>query len=645
MRTKRTTSFTTCAALIVLFAATALSQTIPAFPGAEGYGKWAKGGRGGDVIYVTTLEDNNDPGSLRYALEQSGPRTVVFRTGGTIELESGIWISNPYLTIAGQTAPGDGICVRLADNTDDCSPMIFRTHDIVIRHIRMRSGPVYVDPDDTNTGNNNIRFKPDAYDCIVDHVSLSWAVDQNMGIWGESTENITIQNCIVSEGLMTGHAKGDGHSKGILIGGGADNITIYRNIFAHNNDRNPLINTDNVSGVTVDLQVVNNVVYNWQNYATLVKASVSSAIVRANVVGNYYKQGANSNTRDLNIGTEGDVQLYVKDNIGPNRPDNSYDDWAIVGHRDGGETHYPAPTQYQATTPHSMPALPTMSVFDAYDDVLATAGATKQGRDDVDIRIVDDVTNGTGSLIDDPFEVGGWPDLASGTPYPDSDEDGMADAWEDGKGLNPTTADHNGFDLHSEYTNLEIYLQYLAGDIASEPAPPTVAFTRPTETVVTEPADLGVVAEATAPGGSIDNVKLYLDNTFVRQENNAPYEWGTASAAAADSALLSLTEGTYTLRVVATDTNGKTASDTMEITVEPGVVGAGAQALLSSPVNAEQMVQVLDLLGRRVFREAVPCKRRGDSHAMSARTRGVFIVRSRRDKTPSTRIVVLDGGN
>jgi len=150
------------------------------------------------------------------------------------------------------------------------------------------------------------------------------------------------------------------------------------------------------------------------------------------------------------------------------------------------------------------------------------------------------------------------------------------------------------------------------------------------------------VAEATAPGGSIDNVKLYLDNTFVRQENNAPYEWGTAGATAADSALLGLTAGTYTLRLTATDTNGKTASDTMEITVEPGVVGVRKDALRLSPVAAGHAPQVFDLRGRRVVRESVSGNRRKDSHAMSARTHGVFIVRSHRYTTPFARIVSLD---
>ena len=204
--------------------------------------------------------------------------------------------------------------------------------------------------------------------------------------------------------------------------------------------------------------------------------------------------------------------------------------------------------------------------------------------------------------------------------------------------------------------DVSIYNGQLTGDLGAtesyaclintaatfQPDLPSAAFTQPTETVVTEPADLGVVVEAIAPGGSIDNVKLYLNDTFVRQENNTPYEWGTASATADDSALLGLTAGTYTLRVVATDANGTTASDTMEITVEPAAVGIRGEALRLSPVAADHALQVFDLRGRRVVRASVPGRPRRESHALSSMVRGVFVVRTQHNAVVSTRILVLD---
>ncbi|MEM7034013.1 MAG: pectate lyase, partial [Chloroflexota bacterium] len=234
-------------------------KKIPAFPGAEGGGAWSLGGRGGRVIEVTNLKDSGS-GSLRAALEASGPRIVVFRVGGTIELKELIIIRNPYLTIAGQTAPGDGITLK--DNG-----IRIMTHNVIVRYMRFRPG------DDSkaegiDVDGINITNRPDdkndkdamVHDIILDHVSVSWAIDKNIGVWNSrpeinEIENITIQWSIISEGLANNrHYEGE-HSKGVLIGEYSNNVSMHHNLFAHNTARNPKVKGGSA-------EVINNVVYN-----------------------------------------------------------------------------------------------------------------------------------------------------------------------------------------------------------------------------------------------------------------------------------------------------------------------------------------------------------------------------------------------
>jgi hypothetical protein len=443
---------------------------VRAFPGAEGFGANAKGGRGGDVLFVDNLNDSG-PGSLRAALEASGSRTVVFRTGGTITLKSGIVIENPYLTIAGQTAPGDGIAIRLANNTPDTSPIIIATHDVVMRHLRIRSGIPSVSPDATDSGNNNIMiWGNESHDIIIDHSSLSWAIDQVMGVWAGGNK-ITVQNSIISEGLNNSkHPKGT-HSRGPIVGGGSDKVTFYKNLMAHNKGRNPIFNIDDTDNITINAQVVNNLIYNWGHMGTEIQPSEANGTIKANIVGNYYKPGYDSENYEITVGGPGTAKMYVKGNIGPHRSNNSMNEWANVGYWDikawektgNGYTGDPAPTSYQVTTPHDMPVIPTVSAFDAYNDVLENAGATKPGRDAVDKRIVNDVKNGTGRIIDNPSQVGGWPTLANGTPPADTDKDGMPDAWETKNGFNSNNPDDRNGDTDGDgYTNLEEYLNSIA---------------------------------------------------------------------------------------------------------------------------------------------------------------------------------------
>jgi hypothetical protein len=420
------------------------ADAVPAFPGAKGYGKWAKGGRGGMVIYVTTTADNNNPGSLRYALTQSGPRTIIFRTGGTITLASSIEITDPYITIAGHTAPGSGITLKI-NGKGDFAPIVINTHDVIIRHLRIRPGPV------SGGGENGDAIAVNGgHDIIIDHCSLSWSVDETFHAWF-APYNMTVQFCIISEGLNAGHEKGP-HSPGSIMGDGTTRGTMYRNLFAHNWMRNGYFKNDR-AGETSVFQFVNNLVYNWGYHGT--QFGGSDGYTKIDVVGNYYKEGPNyDNSLYNDVMVWPNSSVFVQGNIGPRRPNDSMDDWAIAGYWSG-----PASTDGQSPTSFNTPNLPTLSAVDAYRDVLHNAGATLPARDSIDNRIVQEVENGTGSIIETPEEVGGWPRMTAGSPYADLDKDGMHDTWETDHGFDPSNPDDRNGDADGDgYTNLEEFL-------------------------------------------------------------------------------------------------------------------------------------------------------------------------------------------
>lgn len=280
-------------------------SSIPAFPGAEGFGAQSIGGRGGKVFEVTNL-NNSGSGSLRACVEASGPRTCVFRTGGTIELSSKLIINNPYITIAGQTAPGGGIALKRSAGTSGAFFNVGRgAHDVVIRYIRIRPGTFGGQPDGIGIYGNNV---------IVDHSSVSWAVDENMSTW-YNAQNITIQWSIISEGLYCStHPKGC-HSMGLLLGAsGSGNISVHHNLFAHNDERNPRIKT---SG-TVD--VVNNIIYNPGISGSWGPSHISGDYSQTpiNYVANFYKTGPDSDQPNYYISAgSGPVKIYVKGKYHP----------------------------------------------------------------------------------------------------------------------------------------------------------------------------------------------------------------------------------------------------------------------------------------------------------------------------------------
>jgi len=423
---------------------------LPVFPGAEGFGTDTPAGRGGRVIEVTTLADDG-PGSLRAALDVPEPRMIVFRVGGTIELEKQLFVAHPFVTVAGQTAPGGGICLKNAG-------LVIQTHDVLVRHIRIRPGNKGNVEPDTNDAVEILgqRGDPDgAHHVVLDHISASWSEDETISTW-YGAHDVTICYSIISEALNRSRHRKQTHSAGVLIGDSSYNVSVHHCLMAHNDFRNPLI----IEGGTHD--IVNNVMYNWGVLCAEVVDYESNSFL--NFVGNTFIAGPSTKTGpyEILIGQEKGVpHIYVKDNIGPRRPDASLGDWSVVKY--GWDSDQSAPESYRSHSPFAVPPVTTSEPYDAFEEVLGSAGAILPVRDSVDERIIAEVKNGTGRIIDSPDDVGGYPQLAGGTPPDDLDHDGMPDAWEKQEGLDlndPTdsTDDRDG----DGYTNIEEYLHSLS---------------------------------------------------------------------------------------------------------------------------------------------------------------------------------------
>lgn len=369
-----------------------------AFPGAEGFGASSIGGRNGKTIEVTNLNDRG-VGSLRAAIDTQEPRTIIFRVGGTITLDSSLRIRHPYITIAGQTAPNGGITLRNSPKNTE-APLKIETHDVIVRYLRSRPGS-----NPNESGNLDALSiagkKGKVYNIMIDHCSLSWATDEVISTFYDA-RNVTIQWSIISEGLdcstHTENGKRQCHSMGMLLGSeGSKNISIHHNLFAHNRRRNPLVKN---SGVT---DIVNNVIYNsgfGTNSFSPTQVMGTYGKINVNYVGNYFKPGVDTRSADWLIDTkEEPVNLYVKDNQVPR------------------STLHPDSFRWLVRDRHNAPKITTTSAQTAYEQVLANAGAScslnstgqpKFYRDAIDDRIIADVRHGTGRIINDPSEVGGW---------------------------------------------------------------------------------------------------------------------------------------------------------------------------------------------------------------------------------------------
>jgi len=424
------------------------SPALLAFPGAEGYGAVSVGGRGGRVIEVTNLNDSG-PGSLREAVEASGPRIVIFRVSGNIELLSFLIIDNPYITIAGQTAPGGGICLK--NYTFEV-----KADHVIVRYMRFRLGGNKEAIEDSLSvkGGRNI---------IIDHCSASWSGDETLSVTASDNTlgNVTVQWCMIAESLNYNN-----HGYGSLIRGCYDNgYTFHHNLYAHHHGRSPRPgnNNDYISdsdGLIFDFR--NNVIYNWGGSHAGYNADKDS-VTKMNFVGNYYKQGPDSSGDDAFREQCTYSKAYFSDNwMNGSCPK---DPWSLVKFVGFSETNK---TAYKQSNPFPVESEVAMDdVLTAYKKVLANAGATLPERDAVDVRIVNDVVNGRGSIIDEENEVGGWPELALGTPPTDTDHDGMPDDWELARGLDPSDASDGAMDRDDDgYTNVEEYINGLCSTTA-----------------------------------------------------------------------------------------------------------------------------------------------------------------------------------
>ncbi|MCC6821152.1 MAG: SUMF1/EgtB/PvdO family nonheme iron enzyme [Verrucomicrobiota bacterium] len=408
-----------------------------AFPGAEGFGAYAKGGRGGKVLFVTNLLDHAKgeapiPGSLRAAVETTESRTIIFRVSGVIALKAPLVISRPFITIAGQTAPGDGICLK------DYELQISSTHDVILRHLRIRPGENMHDEIDalTVSASDNI---------IVDHCSTSWSTDE---VFSPEGRNITVQWCMVSEGLdRSFHPKGK-HSKGSIIRGFDAGITFHHNLYAHNADRNPKMESiPDLPGLLLDFR--NNVIYDW-GYQS---GYSGKDYERLNYVANFLKPGHSSSQGVRFAFRPGSdrTKIFISGNEFAGDPRATANNDLLI--KWDGQLN-----QVLVSEPFPAPHMTTQPVAEARRLVLAQAGATLPRRDAIDQRLARDVEQGTGKIIDSQDDVGGWPVLNSMPAPQDSDNDGMPDDWEIAHGLNPLQADNNGDLDRDGYTNLEEFL-------------------------------------------------------------------------------------------------------------------------------------------------------------------------------------------
>ncbi len=422
-----------------------------AFPGAEGYGRFAIGGRGGRVLEVTNLLDAG-PGSLRAAIEAEGPRTIVFRTGGTIQLKSKLLIRNPYVTIAGQTAPGDGICVR--GYTFGC----FGTHDVIMRYIRIRVG------DEAGETMDGTGFASTDHS-IFDHCSISWSIDE--AVSSRSARNITLQRCIIAEALnVANHRKyqaGKGHSFAGSISGNIGSF--HHNLLAHCAGRNWSLagGLDGGGHFAGRLDIRNNVVYNWEHRTN------DGGVKALNLVNNLYLPGPASRVFHLlkpDVGSPTDPQQYF---VSGNRMEGRFgpeDNW-----RDAVVVDRSLTDAIRLREPFCEAQTATHDTFELLDSVLNDVGANRPGMDSVDQRVVDNVRQrsvdfkgsrtGIPGIIDSQTDVGGWPDLEPGQPPLDTDHDGLPDSWEALHGLNPMSADQNVRTSSAHPTALEDYLAEL----------------------------------------------------------------------------------------------------------------------------------------------------------------------------------------
>ena len=481
---------------ITLFATVPLTaqEKTPAFPGAEGFGRYVTGGRGGKVYHVTNLNDSGN-GSLRWALGQNGTKTIVFDVSGTIHLKSALSINKANVTIAGQTAPGDGICV--ADY-----PVQIKANNVIVRYMRFRLGNLHVTADGADGWDGFGGF--DQADIMVDHCSVSWSIDECLSIYGN--KNTTVQWCMVTQSLQdAGHSKGSHGYGGNWGGSGA---SFHHNLMAHHESRVPRLGPRYTTQTDERMDMRNNVFYNYCG-----NGCYGGEAMNVNIVNNYYKPGPGTNqistTKQKRIAAIGirtnsyinDYpayaptlhiwgKYYVDGNVNSKHSDVTKDNWTwgmynqIDASGNDGLYNNDVKDSIRLSTPIDYIVTTTHSAEDAYEKVLRYAGASLH-RDSYDELMVSDTRNGlatyTGAgnhkgIIDTqednkPADAGAdwsaWPVLNSLTTPADSDGDGIPDEWETAHGLNANDGNDGAIIGADGYTNLENYLNSLVADITA----------------------------------------------------------------------------------------------------------------------------------------------------------------------------------
>jgi pectate lyase len=440
-----------------------------AFPGAEGFGRFTTGGRGGRVLVVDNLLDSvkNPPkGSLRWALKQKGPRIIVFSVSGNIELEGALEIKNGDLTIAGQTAPGDGICLKNFATE-------IRASNVIIRYLRFRCG-----------NEKLTSSEQDALNCmrqsnvIIDHCSMSWSIDETGTFY--DNKNFTLQWSIISESLYAaGHQKGEHGFGGIWGGMGA---TFHHNLLSSHTSRNPRFNGSRFSRDSVNeiVDFRNNVVFNWG-----FNSAYGGEEGKQNIVNNYYKPGPATREgelkyrildltqvffiKEINPDTLYAGKFFVDGNVVEGNEKATKDNWGLGVQRATAEQK----KKSRSATPFVCEPVATETAEQAYKAVIKDAGAILPARDEVDKRIIDELITGickyggkfgtSSGIIDSQASIGGWPQLKTYNVPVDTDQDGMPDKWEKEKGLDPSNpADATLVKHHSYYTNIEVYINSIS---------------------------------------------------------------------------------------------------------------------------------------------------------------------------------------
>ena len=469
--------------IIISIAVNAQFESAPAFPGAEGHGRFTTGGRGGQVYHVTRLADDGQPGSFRHACNQSGKRTIVFDVSGTIYLTSELRLKNGNVSILGQTAPGDGVCI--ADY-----PFSIAASNVIIRYMRFRLGNRNV----ANHEGDGLGGM-DQQNIVIDHCSVSWSVDECLSVYG--SKNISVQWCYVDQSMVaSGHSKGNHGYGGNWGGSGA---SYHHNLLAHHTSRTPRLGPRPSTQTDERMDLRNNVIYNWGG-----EGCYGGEGMKVNIVNNYYKPGPGtpSGTKGMRIAAIGIRtseythhgtdkpndwdkmwhvwgKYYVNGNVNTKYSDVTSDNWTygMYNQINDSKVDYTYTQETKDTMRIEKPIaygyITTHTAQTAYDMVTRYAGASYR-RDSHDSYITDDVLTGTAKysgagqegkgFINNQDEAGGWPELASTEAPADTDQDGIPDEWETRYGLDPNNTNDGrvcSLDEKGYYTNLEVYCNSL----------------------------------------------------------------------------------------------------------------------------------------------------------------------------------------